>query len=366
MSSVDLTKWTDFSPQAAAEVIRSEFDAGHYLSVYPDILAAKADPVLHYCLFGWKEGRNPRPDFSTHFYLNSNPDVAAAGINPFLHFVVAGRAEGRSSGPGLGSFDGLVRTIATPCGHEKRIASMFHGSTQYHGDRVVFDAPLVVMAFTNRCGSTLLGSYLAETGSFDPFGDEYLNAEVVRLSLEKTPRTAFVDYFTAQLEAKHAEGRLYSIKASAGQFMMLYRWNLFRLFPSVFVVHSCRDDLLAQAISFAIASQTGRWASYMHGEPADPRFDADGVALTLQHFAQQNSLIVLAARLAGVPRCTILYEHLIDDPATSLQKVCNLCGVQFKGVGSLRSSLRKQADHVNDVFARRFCAEMNRQVGMLK
>jgi LPS sulfotransferase NodH len=199
---------------------------------------------------------------------------------------------------------------------------------------------------------------------FDPFGAEHLNAEDVRLSLEKTPRTHFVDYLTATLEAKHDGGRLYTIKASAGQLVMLYRWNVFRMFPSVYVVHSYRDDLLAQAVSFSIASQTGRWISSMEGKPNDPRFDADTVAFAMQHSAQQNTLIFLIARLAGLERCTVLYEHLIAEPETCLRKVCHCCRICFEAATMPQPSLRKQADHVNDAFARQFCAEMNQQLGL--
>lgn len=364
MSDPDLTSVSAYTPQAAAEVIRSEFDDRYYLATYPDVLFAKVDPVLHYCSFGWQEGRDPRPDFSTKFYLDTNPDVKAAGINPFLHFVVAGREEGTPRSPVWGPFAVLARTLTTPCDHEEGIKLMFQGCTRFDGDRPVFTAPLVVIAFTNRCGSTFLGSLLADTGLFDPFGVEHLNAEEVRLSLEKTPRTHFVDYLTATLEAKHDGRRLYTIKASAGQLAMLYRWNVFRMFPSVYVVHSYRDDLLAQALSFSIASQTGRWISSMEGKPNDPRFDADAVAFAMQRSAHENTLIFLISRLAGLERCTVLYEHLIAEPETCLRKVCHFCRICFEAATMPQPRLRKQADHVNDAFARQFCAEMNQQLGL--
>lgn len=364
MSGIDLTSVAAYAPQATAEIIRSEFDDRYYLATYSDVLNAKIDPVLHYCLFGWQEGRDPRPDFSTKFYLDANPDVQAAGINPLLHFIVAGRAEGRPTAPVQGPFARLSRTLTTPCAHEEEIASMFEGRTRRDDDRPLFDAPLLMMAFTNRCGSTLLGSLLADTGLFDPFGDEHLNAENVRLSIGTTPRTHFVDYLTATLDAKHVGGRLYTIKASAGQFVMLYRWNVFRMFPAVFVVHAYRDDLLSQAISFSIASQTGRWASYVPGTPTVPRFDADTLAFTMQNCAQENALIFLIARLAGLARCPVPYEQLIAEPEACLRNVCQLCGICFEAASMSQTCLRKQADHVNEAFERQFCAELNRQLGI--
>ncbi|MGU3284979.1 hypothetical protein [Methylobacterium mesophilicum] len=71
------------------------FDPIYYLYWYPDVCAAGLDPLQHYLLAGWKEGRDPSAGFSTSGYLATNPDVATAGHNPLLHFVNTGFAEGR-------------------------------------------------------------------------------------------------------------------------------------------------------------------------------------------------------------------------------------------------------------------------------
>ena len=71
------------------------FDPIYYLFWYPDVRAAGLDPLRHYLLAGWKEGRDPSAGFSTSGYLASNPDVAASNHNPLVHFVNTGFAEGR-------------------------------------------------------------------------------------------------------------------------------------------------------------------------------------------------------------------------------------------------------------------------------
>jgi hypothetical protein len=77
--------------------IRESFDENYYLAKYVDVEKAGVDALEHYCLAGWREGRNPTSDFSTAYYIDSNPDVAAANINPFWHYIVAGRSEGRGA-----------------------------------------------------------------------------------------------------------------------------------------------------------------------------------------------------------------------------------------------------------------------------
>ena len=75
------------------------FDEAWYLKQYEDVRRADVDPIEHYVLHGWKEGRDPAPWFSTSFYLQSNPDVAQAGVNPFYHWIKWGRGEGRKPNP---------------------------------------------------------------------------------------------------------------------------------------------------------------------------------------------------------------------------------------------------------------------------
>ncbi len=70
-------------------------DRAHYLATYPDVLASGDDPLLHYCRYGWREGRSPSRSFHTRYYLETNPEVAARDINPLWHYAVLGQREGR-------------------------------------------------------------------------------------------------------------------------------------------------------------------------------------------------------------------------------------------------------------------------------
>lgn len=77
-------------------VMRTEFSPQYYLANNADVAAAGIDPLEHFHIQGWREGRNPSGHFETNYYLAANEDVRDAGINPFWHYLVAGRAEGRA------------------------------------------------------------------------------------------------------------------------------------------------------------------------------------------------------------------------------------------------------------------------------
>lgn len=90
--------------QRAADraAVEAEFDAAFYLQTYGDVAEAGQDPLDHFLMTGWLEGRDPNPRFSVRDYLETYPDIAAAGVNPFAHYVTAGRAEGRQPRSDLG------------------------------------------------------------------------------------------------------------------------------------------------------------------------------------------------------------------------------------------------------------------------
>ena len=72
------------------------FDEAWYARRNPDVVAGRLEPLQHFLLQGWLEGRNPNPYFDIDYYLAENPDVRAAGINPLLHYILAGEARGRA------------------------------------------------------------------------------------------------------------------------------------------------------------------------------------------------------------------------------------------------------------------------------
>jgi glycosyltransferase involved in cell wall biosynthesis/predicted nucleic acid-binding Zn-ribbon protein len=92
-----------------------DFDKDIYLKLNPDVAKAGVDPVTHYLLCGFQEGRAfslpalelfgdheliPEPDglpedFDKDMYLKLNPDVAKAGVDPVTHYLRRGFQESR-------------------------------------------------------------------------------------------------------------------------------------------------------------------------------------------------------------------------------------------------------------------------------
>ncbi|MFC3068723.1 glycosyltransferase family protein [Phenylobacterium soli] len=108
------------------DLVLAEFDARFYLAAHPDVARAGVDPIEHFLVSGWREGRDPNRDFSVKEYLEANPDVAAAGMNPFVHYLRAGRAEGRKPRQDLGFRYEILSELKTV---EERVAAAAKASS---------------------------------------------------------------------------------------------------------------------------------------------------------------------------------------------------------------------------------------------
>lgn len=76
----------------------ADFDTAYYCAQSG---RTRLDPLRDYVTNGVKAGFDPSPAFSTLTYLTRYPDVAMAGANPLLHFRTDGRAERRVATPSI-------------------------------------------------------------------------------------------------------------------------------------------------------------------------------------------------------------------------------------------------------------------------
>lgn len=63
------------------------FDAAYYLSRNEDLVRANVNPLAHYLLHGWREGRAPNRLFDNAWYLLNNPDALVEQVNPLVHLA---------------------------------------------------------------------------------------------------------------------------------------------------------------------------------------------------------------------------------------------------------------------------------------
>ncbi|CAB5009999.1 unannotated protein [freshwater metagenome] len=91
----------------------ASFDEGYYLVQVGGSVGDAITPWDHYVTVGAAAGLDPAPWFQTIGYLDLHTDVAAAKANPFVHWLVYGQYEGRRLDDGP---SGSPRLVETPAG----------------------------------------------------------------------------------------------------------------------------------------------------------------------------------------------------------------------------------------------------------
>ncbi|WP_045388311.1 Stf0 family sulfotransferase [Falsirhodobacter sp. alg1] len=247
----------------------------------------------------------------------------------------------------------IVKFLSQGGVHEKEIRRHFRGRVQYEGTGPVFDHPLYLMAFSNRSGSNLLAEYLRTTPLFSGF-HEQLNHTTVCKQAERWGAETFPDLI--RLGTEHLnEGRfMHGYKASWDQIVMLHRFNIPAMYTGVRVIHITRDDLLGQAISYHIASQTKRWTSVQKGEEIDPVYDTRQIAHLITSSQMSANAIQTLCSVFDIPRLHVTYEEVTRRPRRVVMRIGKFADADLTDWSPGKPKIQRQADRLNDIFRTRF------------
>jgi len=124
-------------------------------------------------------------------------------------------------------------------------------------------------------------------------------------------------------------------------------------------VHLRRQDVVAQAVSWAKAMQTHFWHPGEAVEPGgrDPHYDEELIGRlvgTIETFEARWATWFAAHSI--VP-CEVSYEELAADPLSTAHKVLDHLGLRLPPDRHLVVGHRRQADRVNADWAAKFTAE---------
>lgn len=184
----------------------------------------------------------------------------------------------------------------------------------------------VLIASTPRCGSHMLGHAMATTGLLGvPF--EYCNGANLA-EWKRRLGTATAEATLAALMARRTTPNgVFGIKAHYAHCAALGGpEGLFAALPGLRAVHLRRADVMRQAVSFAVARQTGVWIRGQEGTGAPARYDADLLADCLAEIALQNALWASAFEEAGIEPLNLYYEEVVRDLPGAVAAVVRFAG----------------------------------------
>jgi GT2 family glycosyltransferase len=290
------------------------FDEAFYLAAHPDMVAADTDPLTHFVVHGWREGRNPCALFDTTWYLEENPDVRAARINPLEHYLINGVHEGRAPFPCfdtrwyLSQYFDLIPPGLAPVVHYMRegVAGGLDPCPYFHTLWYLYQYPDVKGANVNP-----LWHYVKHGASKgrdpSPFFDTdwYLDAYQDIRAAGINPLDHFLrtgEREGRRPQAKGSKLRGYdkwmatyesldaaSMKALADS-VMGFRWR--PRFSIVMPTYNTPDSILRAAVDSVLAQAYPDWELCI----ADDNSSKQNVRQTLQEYAAKDARITIIYR----------------------------------------------------------------------
>lgn len=258
---------------------------------------------------------------------------------------------------------GLLTALALPGPHEQKLQDLFAGRMTFTGAAPVFEQPLMIVAFSNRSGSNLVCDYALQSGRVGGAG-EFLNHDVVATQSAKHGITCLPDYIRHLHRTLAGANRILALKASWDQLAMLLRHNIPGMFHKAFVLHCTRSDILAQAVSYAIALRSGRWMSSQKGDIPDiADIPLSEIETQMEQFHRANLLIRLLCEAHGLRRREVVYEQLCRDKGAHLARLLRASALVPEGWIPGNPRLDRQAGPLNDDLTAAFLARLRAGTG---
>jgi LPS sulfotransferase NodH len=244
--------------------------------------------------------------------------------------------------------------------HEKRIIEHFGAPGVRFNRRLARDgARTFVICFTNRSGSNLLAELISTNADFGRAG-EYLNADgVLKLAARKKFKT-LQRYLQWLHEARASKAGILGIKLAYQQLFFLARTGLMPgAFGDVRFVHIRRRDVLKQAVSLIIATQTKSWTSGQASQldEASVNCDETRIARVIDRIHEANAKFRCFFDVYGIRPVEVIYEDLtanLEATGGRVIRELGFAGVGEGGVSAAALTLAKQSKELNEKFVSRF------------
>jgi LPS sulfotransferase NodH len=225
------------------------------------------------------------------------------------------------------------------------------------------DKGSLVVLFTPRSGSTWLGKLLEETGVLG-FPEEYLNPAMIADANRDISAAGEYDFMCGCAASRTTENGFFSIQATWGEIERLEAVDFFEFFKNAKFVWLRRQDVVDEAISLLVATETGQF--HRRSAAMDAKVTAEMVLNSLAPEEIGSKLINWIAHIVSYEAMTeiqivtrniapyrLFYEDLEKSPAFHVAEIKQLCGVEDerkKQVDAVLKNVQTGRDELRDLF----------------
>jgi LPS sulfotransferase NodH len=234
---------------------------------------------------------------------------------------------------------------------------------------------------TPRTGSSLLLGLLDATGvaghpqAYFRAPDEHLWARRWQIPRTSDGGFAYGDYVRAALAHGRTANGVFGAKLMGGTLEELLRklaavspdppggdlGLLTRTFGASRFVFVRRDDVVAQAVSWLRAEQTGTWYLGGNGEISGavptsraPAYDRRRLTELIRTIDEHNAAWEAWFTSVGSTPYRVHYEQLAADPTATIRAVLGFLGLRLPAGAELAARHHRQADDLNQQWAHRY------------
>jgi LPS sulfotransferase NodH len=210
---------------------------------------------------------------------------------------------------------------------------------------------------TPRSGSTYLAELLASTGALG-VPREYFNPLDPWGRPDKERPDDPHPLFQRVLTKGATPNGMYAVKSHADHFAAVAAVvDPMRALPNLEVVRTRRQDMLAQAISWMRAQQTGQFRADRRAK-AVPHYDPSAIRRLIAQLAEQAAVWDRILAASGRVPLEIEYECLMQDPQREVDRVARMMGVRPPvPIAPAGVRVAIQRDELSAAWRHRFLAE---------
>ena len=228
----------------------------------------------------------------------------------------------------------------------------------YDGERLTY-----VICSTPRCGSTLLGDLLAQSGDLG-VPHEYMNFTndgvllAERFGIDRADPHFFRSYFDAVKRVRTSPNGVFGIKTHFNQFEPLIEPPLLKaIFLDPKFIQILQRNRIAQAVSASIAWKSEKWHSTQEARK-EPDYDKKHIDKCLTEILDEESKWMKFFQIHGIDQHILYYEDLVADSPAVCRRVAAFLGVDTDfGFDIAGAVFKKLGNQINADWEDRYRAE---------
>ncbi len=227
---------------------------------------------------------------------------------------------------------------------------------------------VLIIASTGRSGSHMLGHTLHKTEKFG-FPLEYANPANLVKWKEILGTSDNIKTFKKIQQRRTSPNGVFSIKIHYEHIIEFGGFNTIKeLFPNAFYILLSREDVLKQAISYAMACETGVWIAGMNPADNNPKYNYKLIDQSLRKIILDNSSWRYTLASNGMHYSEMTFEEISKDINKAIEKIAKLMNINLTASEiPNKAATKKQSNQLNAEWEKRYLAEhRNKELILIK